>query len=80
MTDDKMPDLKALLAEIEAAMQQHKEATQEESAARGKMCDATNRLNRAQKALDDAIEKVRAQAPWNTDWHWRRNPPQAVSG
>ena len=79
MTDDKIPDLKALQTELAAAMEQHESARLQESAARSAMCEATNRLNRAQKALDDAMEKLRAKAPWSTDWHSRLNPPREVS-
>lgn len=33
---------------------------------------ATNALNEAQKTFDAAVEDVKADAPWNSDWHSQR--------
>jgi len=57
-----------LFAELEAAIEQHKDAERAESQARSVLTDATNRLNRAQKAVDEHMKKLRSSAPWNTDW------------
>ena len=81
MTDDeKLPSLQELQTEWQLAMAEHEEATAEESAARSRTTAAVNRLNAAQKALDAALEKLRAKAPWNTNWHAKRNPPRACAG
>ncbi len=57
-----------LFAELEAATEQHKDAERAESQARSVLTDATNRLNQAQKAVDEHMKKLRSSAPWNTDW------------
>lgn len=75
MTAD--PNLVELIKEFDAAMAEHKEAETEESAARSKMCAATNRLNAAQKALDTYVATLKRDAPWNTDW--KRTRGEVVS-
>jgi hypothetical protein len=78
MIDKQPADVAALFKELEAAMALHKEAERAESAARSVMCDATNRLNRAQKAVDDHVRSLKANAPWNTDWRSQRDKGVAV--
>lgn len=75
-----MKTLADLQVELAAAMTFHAECEVEESAARKNMTEATNRLNGAQKAFDAAVAEVRSKAPWNTEWHSKRNPGQPVTG
>ena len=80
MSDNiKLPTLEELHRELSEAMLEHGFAEQEEHAARHKMTAAINRLNGAQGALDAAMETLRKSAPWNTDWHSKRNPGIPVS-
>lgn len=44
-------DLASLEKELKLALEQHVDASRQESVARNAVCDATNRVNRAQKAL-----------------------------
>lgn len=70
-TDDTI-DLGALQREVQEALAEHAAYETAESAARSNTTQAINRLNRAQKALDEAVDKLRKQAaPWNSDWHQR---------
>ena len=64
-TETKLADL---VAELEAATDRHAAAERAESAARSQMCEAMNRLNAAQKALDAHMRKLKEKAPWNSDW------------
>lgn len=82
ISDDRTPpiDIGDLQRQLAAAMEAHGEASQEESAARSRLTDAINRVNAIQKALDEAMEKLRGKAPWNTDWHSKRNQSRAVTG
>lgn len=57
-----------LFSELEAALAKHKDAEMAENQARSVLTDATNRLNQAQKAVDEHMKKLRSSAPWNTDW------------
>ncbi len=57
-----------LFSELEKATEQHKDAELAESQARSVLTDAVNRLNRAQKSVDEHMAKLRKAAPWNTDW------------
>lgn len=68
-----------LIHEHEAAMTQYKEVKQAEEVARTRMNSAINRLNAAQKAIDELTEALRKQAPLDTDWHSRRNSGHPVT-
>lgn len=57
-----------LFSELEKATEEHKDAERAESQARSVLTAATNRLNAAQKAVDEHMAKLRKAAPWNTDW------------
>ena len=70
--------LAELVKELDAAMEQHQQAELVESAARRDMCEATNRLNAAQKALDEYVAELKRKAPWNTDWKAKRGLPEAL--
>lgn len=75
-----MKTLADLQVELDAAMTFHAECEVEESVARKNMTEATNRLNIAQKEFDARVEEMRSKAPWNTNWHSKRNPGQPVTG
>jgi hypothetical protein len=68
-----------LVAELEAAMQEHREADLKEQSARSDMTRAINRLNAAHKAIDELYAATRKLAPWNTHWHSKINPGNPVS-
>ncbi len=61
-----IPDL---LADEAAARQQLKDAEQAESIARSASTAARNRLNAAQKAIDEAMRDLRKSSPRESDWH-----------
>lgn len=69
-----------LLAELERAMAEHHEAELCETAARAKMNSAVNRINDAQKAIDELVAATRKIAPWNTRWHSQDRPGMPVTG
>jgi hypothetical protein len=58
---------------LKDAAEAHDNATTAEEIARGKLTQATNELNAAQKELDKLINAVRADAPWGSDWHTERD-------
>lgn len=63
-----------LFEELAKAHDAYTQAEKEESVARGVRTEALNRLNRAQKAVDESMEQLRKDAPRETDWkqHERR--------
>lgn len=71
-------DLASLEKELKLALEQHVDASRQESVARSAVCDATNRVNRAQKALTTYVDSLKKTAPWNTDWHSEKNHGQSV--
>jgi hypothetical protein len=71
-------DLAALERELKLALEEHVSASREESVARGAVTEATNRVNKAQKALTAYVDNLKKQAPWNTDWHSEKNRGQSV--
>lgn len=54
------------------AKEAHETARRESSRAQSVECDALNRLNDAQKALDAAYLKLVSDAPHRSDWGQRR--------
>ena len=67
-----MKTIADLTTELQTAMARHAEVQAEESEVSRRMCEARNRLNAAQKAFDVAVADMRANAPWNSDWHQGR--------
>jgi hypothetical protein len=66
MTEDKLIAAKNALDE--ARMLYDAAHSEYESARRGET-DARNRLNEAQKAFDAAVDEVKKNPPWNSEWH-----------
>lgn len=58
--------------ELEDAASAHAEAARRAAVARGDETTCLNRLNNAQRQIDDIIGKLKKQAPRDTDW--RRSP------
>lgn len=48
------------------------EINQRKQAVDREMTTAINKLNEAQKSFDEAVNELRANAPWNSDWHSQR--------
>ena len=57
-----------LLAEVDAATEQHALAEHAMAAARSASTSAINRVNAAQRALDAALCALRTKAPGNLEW------------
>lgn len=64
-----------LFEELRMAMDQHESATRQADIARGEQTDALNRLNKAQQAIDKAVDEARKNAPRDTDWKRERGMP-----
>lgn len=64
--------LQELVADVERATREYEEASKRASAANSAECDAVNRLNEAQKALDAYVDGLRSRAPRGSDW---KRPP-----
>ena len=47
--------------------------------AKGEETTALNRLNAAQKALDEWFDKTRENGPWNSNWHQQRKKNKHVA-
>ncbi len=62
----------AALAELHSAVEAHAEAAQAASFARARETDALNRLNTAQRAMDDLDTKMRESMPRDSDWKRRK--------
>jgi len=66
-----MPD-KPTLAALEAALNQaeasYRDATEVARAASRDQTDTLNRLNAAQKAIDDRLAEIRKLSPNTSDW------------
>jgi len=77
--DDRFPTLATLETRLDEAMKHHDECAKAEQTASRDLTAARNRVNECQKALDKRLEEIRGKAPWNTDWHSRRNPGVPVS-
>ena len=60
-----LDELTKAKAEFADAEQKYKRASRDKT-------NAINRLNKAQAAFDVAAAAIRADAPWDSDWH-RRN-------
>jgi hypothetical protein len=61
-------DIPALVAAVEEASAVLLSAETVETAARCSRCEATNKLNAAQRALDVALATLRQRAPADSDW------------
>jgi len=55
--------------EVRDAQERWEQAHREAESRRADETDALNRLNAAQKKLDQAIHALKQDAPRNTDWH-----------
>lgn len=78
MNEEKKPTVAECEAALRDAMKQHETAKQGADVASSIPTRATNELNAAQKAFDEAVERTRKAAPWNTDWSSRRDPRRSA--
>lgn len=76
--DDRNPTLARLETLLDEAMKRHAVCEQAERDAQRELTAARNEVNACQKALDKRLDEIRAKAPWNTDWHSKRNPGHPV--
>lgn len=67
----KVADLRDLQRALEDAVTALEQARINEDAARKATTSATNRVNQAQKAMDDAVAALRDRAPRESDWRRR---------
>jgi hypothetical protein len=58
-----------ILTDLTRARECFEEVKSRKDAIEREMANATNHLNGAQKAFDQAVVAIRKDAPWNTDWH-----------
>ena len=69
MSDNTEPlKMDELLNELKEANKGLVDARNAESAARSRACDALNRVNKAQKKIDEQMKALRAEASYDTDW------------
>lgn len=61
-------DIKTAYSELESAKVALTEAEERTRAARSEEVAAVNRLNNAQKAIDDLQAKMQKEAPWQSMW------------
>lgn len=66
--------LAELEIELKKAVEAHESACAEYQRASNAKTDTMNRVNRAQKAIDEAINELQSEAPYATDWHSKRIP------
>lgn len=71
------PSLADLVSVYEAAVTHWEECRDRASEARSQQTDAQNEVNRAQKDLDAEFERLKKEAPGDSDW--RRPTPRAVT-
>jgi len=67
-----MSGIENALNELEVASAALAEARERLNSARREECDCINRVNKAQKALDEIIAKTKALAPSGSDWKTQR--------
>ena len=67
------------ISKLKLARADYDVAHQESELARKSETMALNLLNDAQKAFDRAVDAERADPPWNSDWHQRRQPKGEVA-
>jgi predicted nucleic acid-binding Zn-ribbon protein len=67
----RIADLGDLQRALEDAVTALEQARINEDAARKATTSATNRVNQAQKAMDDAVAALRDRAPRESDWRRR---------
>ena len=70
--DQKTPTIEDAVQALREAKAAYNRAHVDADLARKVETDAINKLNAAQRALDQAVEAERGSAPWNTDWHTAR--------
>ena len=63
-----MEEMKQALIELNQATEEHKETERITEAARSRECTALNRLNAAQKRVDDLVSVMKKGAPRDSDW------------
>lgn len=77
-----MSESKRLLSDLEVelagARNQYEEARERASVASREETIALNRLNQAQKAFDERVRELRAEAPARSDWGNRRTRAQST--
>lgn len=78
MSEYKM-NIEACAKTLAEARKEYDLANEEKGRIDKEMTRVTNALNKAQKTFDEAVDQIKKDAPWNTDWHSKRNPPRAVA-
>jgi uncharacterized protein HemY len=73
VSDANEANIAKALGELTKARVAYADAETAYKAASSKKTAATNRLSEAQKAFDKATDAVRESAPWDTNWHRRKN-------
>ena len=63
-----LPNMTDLFQAVINAQERLKAAENEERRARKVVTDRRNTYNEATKKFDEAIEALKKEAPWNTDW------------
>lgn len=72
MTAEQSIDMVALVDELSAASSEFTLASEQEELARVRVLDCLNRLNKAQRAVDDAMDLLRSRSSVRTDWGLER--------
>lgn len=70
--------LRDLGTNLEIALAEYKDADDKLSAARSEEIAALNKLNSAQKALDDFVAKMKKEAPRQSDWKTAERAQQGI--
>jgi hypothetical protein len=74
------PDLGALMKRVEECDNRFRWAEKEASTANNTRTDALNRLNQAQRDLDEAVESFRSEAPRESSWSGRHGARYVMPG
>lgn len=68
-------DISKAFKELADAAERYNECSQQVSFARSAETTALNRLNNAQKALDELVASLRKAAPRDSDWRRSKGEP-----
>jgi len=68
MAAEPLPDLGKLQSDVQQAQEDYEAATTKKKEASCEQTSCLNRLNSAQKALDEGVKALKDQSPRDTDW------------